>query len=81
MNMDQKKYRPFLYGKTNLIILVVSLLLVVLGYILMAGGDSPDGVSFNPEVFSTTRIRIAPMLCTIGYIGILAAILYKGKHE
>ncbi|MDO4789549.1 MAG: DUF3098 domain-containing protein [Porphyromonas sp.] len=79
--MNQKKYRPFLYGRTNLILLVISLLFVILGYILMAGGDSPDGVSFNPEVFSITRIRIAPTLCTIGYIGILVAILYRGNHE
>lgn len=82
MNSSKKqgrKFEPKLYGKSNLIIFIISLILLIIGYALMAGGTSPDGVSFNEAVFSITRIRIAPFITTLGYVGILLAILYKGK--
>lgn len=77
----EKGLKTYGFSKTNLGILVASILLIVLGYTLMAGGKSEDGVSFNPEVFSTIRIRVAPVVLTIGYIGILVAVLWRGKKS
>ncbi|MBR8728923.1 hypothetical protein IX332_000226 [Porphyromonas levii] len=77
----EKGLKTYGFTKTNLVILVASILLIVLGYILMAGGKSEDGVSFNPEVFSTMRIGVAPVVLTIGYIGILVAVLWRGKKS
>lgn len=79
--MQEKSYKLYTFKKINLYIFLISILLIVLGYILMSGGTSPDGVSFNPEVFSFTRITVAPVLCTLGYVGILVAILWKGKKK
>lgn len=73
----EARYVPQMYGKRNLIIFCVSLLLIIVGYLLMSGGKSADGVSFNPEVFSYRRIRLAPLLCTLGYLGGLVAALYR----
>lgn len=67
------------FTKVNLYVLIASLLLIGLGYLLMSGGASPDGVSFDPEVFSAVRIRIAPLICTLGYIGIVVAILWRKR--
>ena len=78
--MQEKSYKLYTFKKVNIYIFLVSILFIVLGYVLMAGGTSPDGVSFNPEVFSFTRITVAPILCTLGYAGILVAILWKGKR-
>lgn len=81
--MDSKYYKQHTFSKHNLYILLVSLLFIVAGYILMAGGTSEDGVTFNPEVFSFTRIKVAPVLCTLGYFGVLVAILWRssGQHQ
>lgn len=69
------------YTKINLLILLVSLLVIVIGYVLMSGGTSADGISFNSEVFSFRRIRIAPIVTTLGYLGIIIAILYRSKNR
>lgn len=77
----QKSFRAYTFGRTNLYILLASLAVIVIGYILMAGGTSPDGVSFNQEVFSVRRISVAPILLTLGYFGVLGAIFYKPRNK
>lgn len=52
--------------------------LIVLGYILMSGPGSTES-SFNPDIFSTRRIVIAPVLCLAGYLLIIVGILNKGR--
>ena len=76
---SQNKYYGF--TRVNLWIFVVSLLFIVLGYILMSGGKSPDGVSFDPTVFSFRRIGLAPILCTLGYLGFIPALLYRPRGK
>jgi hypothetical protein len=44
----------------------------------MSGGSSPDGIAFNPEVFSKQRIVVAPLIIMTGYILMIFAILKKG---
>lgn len=77
----EKSLKTYGFTKTNLVILLVSVLLIVLGYILMAGGKSEDGVSFDPEVFNSMRIGVAPVVLTLGYVGILVAVLWRGKKS
>ena len=55
----------FLFEKRNFILLIVGLFLIALGFILMTGGGSDDPEVFNPEIFSTTRIAIAPFLILV----------------
>lgn len=76
---QQVKYYGF--TKTNLWLFGGSLVLIVLGYILMSGGKSADGVSFDPEVFNFQRIVLAPILCTLGYFGLIPALLYRPKKK
>lgn len=79
---DTKRNREtYGFTRVNLYVLLGSILLLVLGYILMSGGSSPDGVTFNPEVFSARRIRIAPIVCVLGYAGIIVAILWRRKSD
>lgn len=76
MNNDQ-----FLFGKRNYILLFTGLGLIALGYILMAGGGSDDPNVFNPEIFSTRRIRIAPLLVLLGLAVEVLAIMLPPKTE
>lgn len=73
-----EKDAPFV--RLNFIIMAVSAALIVLGFILIAGGATSDG-SFNPDVFSTRRIVIGPTMAFIGFIGIGVAIMWPARRS
>lgn len=77
----EQKIKSYGFTKTNLIILMISMAVICIGYLLMSGGKSEDGVSFDPEVFNTMRISIAPILTTLGYVGILIAIIWQPRRK
>lgn len=52
--------------KRGICLLLGGLGLMVLGYILMSGGKITDPEVFNPEMFSFTRLTIAPLLILAG---------------
>ena len=54
-----------------------SLLLILIGFILMSGGQSEDPTAFSPEIFSSRRIVVAPIVCLSGFILMIYAILVK----
>ena len=69
--------RDFAFGKDNFIWLGISIFFIIVGFVLMSGGGSHDGVSFNPAIFSKQRIVVAPIIIMIGYILMIYAILKK----
>ena len=73
--------RDFAFGKENFILIAVAIAFIVIGFVLMGGGASEDGVSFNPEIFSAMRIKVAPVVCFVGFISIIYAIIRKPKDE
>ena len=69
-----------LFGKENYIWMLAGIVVIILGFILMAGGKSADPKIFDPkEVYSTTRITIAPLLIIIGFILEIVGIMKKPK--
>ena len=73
-----KKNLPF--DKVNFILLAVGMAVVILGFILMSGGGSTEQ-TFNPEVFSTMRIKVAPVVCFVGFVSIIYAIIRNPKDN
>ena len=73
--MDKKNLA---FDKVNFILLAIGMAVVILGFILMSGGGSTEQ-AFNPEVFSTMRIKVAPVVCFIGFVSIIYAIIRKPK--
>lgn len=67
-------------GKINFIMLAISMVIVVIGFILMAGSSS-DTTQYNPEIFSTMRIKVAPAICFIGFVSIIVSIMYRPKNK
>ena len=48
----------------------------------MIGGASEDPNQFNgDELFSSTRITIAPMLIVLGYVVVFYSIMKKNKEN
>lgn len=70
-----------LFGKENFIWMLAGLIVMALGFFLMAGGKSPDPTKFNDnEIYSTTRITIAPLLIIAGFVIEIVAIMKKPKE-
>jgi len=72
--------RNFAFDKVNFILLAVGMCVVILGFILMSGGGSTE-TTFDPEIFSTMRIKIAPIVCFVGFISMIYAIVRKPKEK
>ena len=71
-----------LFGKENYMLMLAGLLILGLGFFLMAGGKSNDPKVFNPkDVYSTTRITVAPILIVLGFIIEVIAIMKKPKSN
>ncbi len=68
------------FGKLNYILLIAGVVIIVLGFVLMSGNGTTEE-AFNPEIFGTMRIGVAPMVSLFGFIVIIAAILVKAKKN
>ncbi len=79
--MSNEKKEGFAFGKENYMFLIGGVVLVIIGFMLMSGGGSEDPTKFNPEIFSTRRITVAPILILIGYIVVLWGIMKRPKAE
>lgn len=69
-----------LFSKDNYKWMLIGLVVMAIGFFLMAGGKSSDPQVFNDkDVYSTTRITIAPILIIAGLIIEIFAIMKKPK--
>lgn len=66
------------FTKINYILLLVGFAIIVIGFILMSG-DATTEESFNPDIFSDMRTKVAPMVCLFGFIFEIVAILWPSK--
>lgn len=70
------------FDRTNYKLLLVGIFIVILGFILMSGGGSGDPEVFNADkLFSTRRITVAPIVCLVGYVFVIYAIMRKPRTE
>ena len=71
-----------LFGKQNFMWMLAGLVIMTIGFFLMAGGKSKDPNIFNDsEIYSFTRITIAPILILAGLIVEIFAIMKKSKES
>jgi hypothetical protein len=72
--------RDFAFGKENFILIAGAVVLIIIGFMLMSGGGSGNE-SFNPEIFSTRRIVVAPLVTVLGFVGVIVGILRNSKDK
>ncbi len=66
--------------KKNYVLMLIGFGIIILGFILMIGGESTDPVNeFNYEMFNFQRITLAPMLVIGGFIFEVYAIMKRNK--
>lgn len=66
-------HRPF--SAINFWLMGGCLVLIILGFLLMSGGGSTVEGGFNPEIFSTRRIVVGPLLSFLGFLLMAFAII------
>lgn len=62
----------FVFHKINYILFLVSIFIVFVGFVLMMGKE---------DIYSFTKITLAPLIVVIGFAVGFVAILYKPKHN
>ena len=72
--------KDFAFGSMNFILLAVGMLVVVIGFVLM-GGDSSTDTAFNPDIFSVRRTKVAPIVCLIGFMSMVYAVVHRPKDN
>lgn len=69
-----------LFGKQNYIWMIAGVVLIMIGFFLMAGGKSNDPNVFKEEeVYSKMRITVAPIVILLGFCLEIFAIFRKPK--
>jgi len=72
--------KDFAFGRMNFILLAVGMVVVIIGFILMSG-DSSTEEAYNPDIFSTRRIVVAPVVCLLGFLSMIYAVVHKSKDK
>lgn len=67
-------------SKINFILMAISGLLIVGGFLLMLGPSSTVD-HFEPDIFSTRRIVIGPLVAFIGFVSMAIAIIVLPKKK
>ena len=73
--MDKKN---FAFDPMNYILLAIGMAIVILGFILMSGSGSTES-SYDPDIFSARRIKLAPVVCLVGFVSMIYAVIRKPK--
>jgi hypothetical protein len=73
--MDRKNLA---FDRTNYMLLAIGMVVVIIGFLLMSGPGSTDE-AYNPDIFSARRVKVAPVVCLLGFLSIIYAIVKKPK--
>jgi len=80
MSEQKKNMQAPLFTKDNLIWMLIGGVVMAIGFVLLSGGKTTDPSVFDTkQVYSTTRITIAPILIMAGLIIEIFAIFKKSK--
>ncbi|MCF8459405.1 MAG: DUF3098 domain-containing protein [Flavobacteriales bacterium] len=79
MSEQGNSEKEFAFGKENYVITGVGMVVIIVGFVLMAGGASDDPNVFSTEIFSTTRITVAPLVVLAGFALEIIGIMYRAK--
>ncbi len=72
--------RDFAFGRMNYILLAVGMAVVIIGFILMSGAGS-SAEAYSPDFFSARRIKVAPIVCLLGFVTMIYAVVHRPKDN
>jgi hypothetical protein len=75
--VENNEDKGFALGQENLRLLMIGFLVIIVGFVLMIGGNSTDPYVFNKEIFNFQRITLAPIIVMAGFVFEIYAIMKK----
>ena len=78
--MEENSRRDFAFDRVNFILLAVGMAIVILGFLLMSGSGSTD-TAYDPDIFSARRIKVAPVVCLLGFVSMIYAVVHRPKDD
>ena len=72
LNKMNNSQQPF--SMLNFLLIGICCFLIIIGFLLMIGGGSSIEGGFNPDIFSTRRIVVGPLLAFLGFLLLAFAI-------
>lgn len=69
----------FALSKENYKLLLIGFIIIIVGFVLMAGGGSDDPTKFSEDIFSFRRITLAPIVVLFGFAFEIYAIMKRPK--
>ncbi|WP_276348339.1 DUF3098 domain-containing protein [Daejeonella sp. JGW-45] len=70
--VKETNQQPFVFAKINYVLMIVSILIVILGFIIMTG---------DADIYSSGKIVIAPIIVLTGFAIGFIAILKKPANN
>ena len=70
----------FALDKINFILIAIGVVIIIAGLLLMTGPSSTE-MHFEPDIFSTRRIVVAPFVCFFGFVFMIFAIMFRSKNK
>lgn len=77
----ERNREGFVFSKLNYQLLIAGLVVLLIGFLLMAGGGSDDPAKFDQGIFSFRRVTLGPVVVLIGFILEGFAIMYRPKSK
>ena len=72
--------RDLAFDKINYMLLAVGMAVVIIGFLLMSGSGSTE-TAYDPDIFSARRIKVAPVVCLIGFVSMIYAVVRRPKDK
>ena len=72
--------RDLAFGRMNYILLAIGMAVVIIGFLLMIGPGSSE-TAYEPDIFSVRRIKVAPLVCLLGFVSMIYAVVYRAKDN
>ena len=72
--------KDFLFNKRRYRLLFISVIIIIIGFLLMSGGESKNPEIFSNEIYNFRRIRLAPLVVILGFTICIITILKKSKN-
>lgn len=69
------------FTKKNYFMILTGIVVFVLGYIIMSGGNPEDPSDYSDEIFNFRRLTLAPFIVIAGYVIVLFGIIKNFKPE
>lgn len=74
-----KNAATFPLSRLNLWMMCASMVMIVLGFVLMLGPGTTQEGGFNPDIFSTRRIVVGPVISFLGFVAMGVSIIYTKR--